>query len=229
MRPRRRRRRPSSVTARLGLIQRAFRPRAWKHSPERRGSESERHNRAQKTYLVRWETCRDALEGSAEQVFRERKKTGVFFRSSRALHSSEVRNVFFFLERTRPSRLKHRFSLSLPFFLPNDAPPLGLVPRADTGGAPGLCVLCHGRARLLRAGRAGKSGEREMRRRFIGKQTNDGERKTLSLPRPLPLLSFSLVRSSPFTPWKCPCRRSLGEGGAAKIEPRKREQKIKKR
>ena len=176
MRPRRRRRRPSSVTARLGLIQRAFRPRAWKYSPERRGSESERHNRAQKTYLVRWET--------------------------RALHSSEVRNVFFFLERTRPSRLKHRFSLSLPFFLPNDAPPLGLVPRADTGGAPGLCVLCHGRARLLRAGRAGKSGEREMRRRFIGKQTNDGERKTHSLPRPLPLLSFSLVRSSPFTPWK---------------------------
>ena len=181
---------------RLGLIQRAFRPRRCRYSPERaeQGAESERHNRAQKTYLVRWETCRDALEGSAEQVFRERKKTGVFFRSSRALHSSEVRNVFFFLERTRPSRLEHRFSLSLPFFLPNVCLPLGLVPRADTGGAPGLCFLCHGRARLLRAGRAGKSGERRDASPLHWEANQRWREEELSLSR-APSLSLLLPRS----------------------------------
>ena len=128
MRPRRRRRRPSSVTARLGLIQRAFRPRALKYSPERRGSESERHNRAQKTYLVRWETCRDALEGSAEQVFRERKKTGVFFPkfSSSSLFRSSER---FFLSR-EDSALEAQTSLFSfsPVFPPQRCSPPGPRP-----------------------------------------------------------------------------------------------------
>jgi len=144
MRPRRRRRRPSSVTARLGLIQRAFRPRALKYSPERRGSESERHNRAQKTYLVRWETCRDALEGSAEQVFREEKnrsfffevlelftlpKFGTFFSFSRGLGPRGSNIAFLFLSR-----------FSSPTMLPPWASSPAPTPEAHQGFASSATV-----------------------------------------------------------------------------------------
>lgn len=139
-----RRRRHSPRSARP-LVPRGT-SRSSKHAPLKPGQVGTVHaQKKKKRTLERLVgTCRDAFRGSAEQV-----SSSAFF-----FHSSS-QTTFFLFERLGlrgPKENKLLFS----FFSSIDAPRLGLVLRADTGAAPGLCVIGHGRARILRAGRAGE-------------------------------------------------------------------------